>query len=407
MEHAVGLSFRQEISALKTSLAQAVSHESSLRREIETLKASLRQARNDNYSAELLLKQKNRKSLAQAASTDASLRQEIETLKASLVQSASSKISLIHEVETLKTALTHALTSEREVRASTRDTLEEWKRVGGILLENIGVLRVELAKTEEELAKVKKKQKAKKVIPFVQRLIQGLIQGKGKLVEEMITLEEPLERGACAEVGECVPPFPGSFPGSTQYNFSFRPLEGSSEVHVLFDGLALHRLEKPDPFTVPSTSPSVFRAKLAPELAALERVTAVLQQAANVELRSAHARASSTGSSIFLPKTARNLRLLVVLWEAGEIEQLKNSLMSVAGERGPKMEEGDCSICAEPLTQEETVSVEGCGHETCKDCLRAYIGTRLGEKVWPVLCPICMAEGASRRRAQGIPVLLV
>ena len=185
-------------------------------------------------------------------------------------------------------------------------------------------------------------------------------------------------------------------------------MEGSSEVHVLFDGLALHHLDQPVPFTVPNaSSPSAFKARLAPELAALERATAGLQQAVNAEMRSAHAIASSTGSSTLIPKTARNLRLLVMLWEASGIEQLTSSLISVVGERSPKMNTGDCLICTEPLTEEKTVSVEGCGHTTCKGCLSGYISTRLEERIWPILCPICMTEDGSRRKAQGILIPLM
>lgn len=196
-------------------------------------------------------------------------------------------------------------------------------------------------------------------------------------------------------------------PPFKRITITFRFLEGSSDVHVLFDGLALHHLGQSGSFAVPNTGPLAFRAKLAPELAALERATAGLQRAVNAELRSAHVRASSTGSSTLIPKTTRNLRLLVVLWEASGIEQLMSSLISVIEERNPKMHAGDCLICTEPLIQEEMVSVEGCGHATCKDCLREYMGARLGEKVWPILCPICMAEGGLQRKAQGMCIRLM
>lgn len=285
------------------------------------------------------------------------------------------------------------------MRASARDTREEWERVERALREEVFVLKNGLEDTEKALTKVKKELQGKKVIPFVQRLIQG----KGRLVEEMITLEEP-PQVVCAEVEEeCVLSFSGwLLSRSKRFIITFRPLEGSSEMHVVFDGLALHHLERHESFSVPKTSVSSFSAKLAPDFAALERATAGLQRAINVELRSAHARASSTGSSTSIPKTARNLRLLVVLWEEGGKENLMRSLMSVVGERGPKMNTGDCLICTEPLSLGEMVSVEGCGHTTCKDCLRQHIASRLGEKVWPVLCPICVAEGGSQRKAQGI-----
>ena len=152
---------------------------------------------------------------------------------------------------------------------------------------------------------------------------------------------------------------------------------------------------------MPKTSPSVFRANLAPDLAALGRATAGLQRAVHAELRSAHISASSTGSSTSMSKSARNLRLLVVLWEEGGKDRLMRSLMSIVGERSPKVNTGDCLICTEPLSQKEAVSLEGCGHTTCKDCLRQYITSRLGEKIWPIFCPICVAAGGSQRKAQG------
>ena len=158
---------------------------------------------------------------------------------------------------------------------------------------------------------------------------------------------------------------------------------------------------------MPNTSPITFKAKLVPELAALERATARLQRAINAEQRSIHTRAILTGSSTFIPQTARNLRLLVVLWEASGIEQLMSSLTSVVGKCSSKINMGDCVICTEPFTRVEMVSVEGCGHTTCKGCLRKHIGTRLGERVWPVLCPICMTEGGSQRKAQGILIPLM
>ena len=103
----------------------------------------------------------------------------------------------------LKMALTHALSSEREMRASARHTREEWERVERALREEICVLRNVLGDTKKALAKVKKELQGKKGVPLFQRLIQG----KRRLVEEMITLEEPLHN-VCAKVEEeCVPLF--------------------------------------------------------------------------------------------------------------------------------------------------------------------------------------------------------
>jgi len=131
--------------------------------------------------------------------------ERIRGLEAALAQAATNESNLKNEVEILKTSLTHALSSEREMRTSALNTREEWVSVERALREEIGVLRKELGNTEKELTKVKKELRGKMVVPFVQRLIQG----RGKLVEEMITLEEP-PQSANAELveEECVPPFP-------------------------------------------------------------------------------------------------------------------------------------------------------------------------------------------------------
>ena len=74
------------------------------------------------------------------------------------------------------------------------------------LREDIGLLRKELESTEKELRKVKKELRGKMVVPFVQRLIQG----RGKLVEETITLEEPPQIAQAEDIeDEYVPSFPG------------------------------------------------------------------------------------------------------------------------------------------------------------------------------------------------------
>lgn len=113
--------------------------------------------------------------------------EQIKWLDAALAQAETNESNLKNEVEVLKTSLTHALSSEREMRVSALNTREEWARLERALREDIGLLRKELESTEKELTKVKKELRGKMVVPFVQRLIQG----RGKLVEETVTLEEP------------------------------------------------------------------------------------------------------------------------------------------------------------------------------------------------------------------------
>ena len=48
---------------------------------------------------------------------------------------------------------------------------------------------------------------------------------------------------------------------------------------------------------------------------------------------------------------------------------------------------GTCTICFDD--EEKTFKITGCGHEVCKDCLRSYISTALGDaSMFPIKCPM-------------------
>ena len=150
--HANESSLRQECSTLKNALEKSVANESSLRQEIQTLKASLARVRYDH------------RTFLEEHSAKQSHIQEITALKKSLTRAADSEILLKREVETLKTTLTHALTSEREMRVSARQTREEWETVERGLREEINMLRFDLGRMRKEL-------KGKKMVPFIQRVL--------------------------------------------------------------------------------------------------------------------------------------------------------------------------------------------------------------------------------------------
>ena len=149
-------------------------------------------------------------------------------------------------------------------------------------------------------------------------------------------------------------------------------------------------------------SPAVFGANLIPELAAVERAAEGLQRAVNSELRHVYTSRPSCLPTFPLMENPRNLRLLVALWEPKGVEGLLNALASKLRDPSPAilMSSGDCAVCTEHFSPEDMITVEGCGHATCKGCLREYIGARMEERIWPVLCPICMAESGQGKRAQ-------
>ncbi len=182
-------------------------------------------------------------------------------------------------------------------------------------------------------------------------------------------------------------------------------------MQVIFDELALQRIEgiDPTPIVQDPTGSSAFRQRLEPELAALERATLGLQQSLSTEIRSAYARSSWRPSTpMHMPRndfrTARDFRLLVVLWEANEIEELKKILTSIIANctPAPSSEAAECLICTDQQWAGMMLAVEGCGHMMCKACFQEYLKVKLGDKVWPILCPICMTESGLQRKPQGI-----
>jgi hypothetical protein len=189
-------------------------------------------------------------------------------------------------------------------------------------------------------------------------------------------------------------------------------MDGSSDVQVIFDGLALQRLERADSTSIVlgTAGASAFKRRLAPELSALERATTGLQQAFNNEIRSAYAKvASRPPMPVHIPRSnfrsVRDFRLLVVLWEAGEMEQLKETVTSIITKCTPKPDLTNCLICTERIHTGLMLTVEGCGHMLCKSCFQEYLKVKLAEKVWPIVCPTCMTDSGSGKRRQGNPVL--
>lgn len=185
-------------------------------------------------------------------------------------------------------------------------------------------------------------------------------------------------------------------------------------MQVIFDGLALQRLERADSTSIAlgTAGASAFKRRLAPELAALERATSGLQLAFNNEIRSAYAKVFPPRPPVpvHIPprgsRSARDLRLLVVLWEAGDREQLKDTVTSIIGKCTPKPDSADCLICTEQFHIGLMLTVEGCGHMICKGCFQEYLKVKLRERVWPILCPGCMTDSGSGKKRQGILVQL-
>ena len=58
----------------------------------------------------------------------------------------------------------------------------------------------------------------------------------------------------------------------------------------------------------------------------------------------------------------------------------------------------DCVVCMEKYPENYSVPVRGCGHVLCRTCMKAHVQSQVDQSVWPVLCPLCVADWS---RTQG------
>lgn len=180
------------------------------------------------------------------------------------------------------------------------------------------------------------------------------------------------------------------------------------DTYVIFDGLALQRLERADPTSVVlgNAGAAAFQRRVGPELAAMGRAVELLQSAYHRDILSARTRSlQRSPTSLQLSRnelgTPKSFRLLIVLWEARELEAL-GTLASIMRKCTPRANTADCLICTERFSTMSMVTVEVCGHMICKRCMQDYIKMKLKASAWPVLCPICTTESESQKKRQGI-----
>jgi hypothetical protein len=53
----------------------------------------------------------------------------------------------------------------------------------------------------------------------------------------------------------------------------------------------------------------------------------------------------------------------------------------------------ECGICMERHHGDRVAALDPCGHEFCRNCIKSHVGVQLAERRFPILCPICKAEG--------------
>ncbi|KAF7309964.1 RING-type domain-containing protein [Mycena indigotica] len=54
-----------------------------------------------------------------------------------------------------------------------------------------------------------------------------------------------------------------------------------------------------------------------------------------------------------------------------------------------------CPLCFEDLPEDDVALVSNCTHQLCRPCMKNYVTSRLADKIYPIFCPVCLAESTT------------
>lgn len=75
-----------------------------------------------------------------------------------------------------------------------------------------------------------------------------------------------------------------------------------------------------------------------------------------------------------------------------EDTRLRRQLLKLQEETDPTF---NCGICLDEHSEQMVARVIPCDHAFCRDSLREYIRSKLGDHRFPILCPVCAADGGA------------
>ena len=52
----------------------------------------------------------------------------------------------------------------------------------------------------------------------------------------------------------------------------------------------------------------------------------------------------------------------------------------------------DCVVCMEKYPEGYSAPVRSCGHLLCRGCMKEHVQSQVDQAVWPVRCPVCVAD---------------
>ncbi|KAE9393084.1 hypothetical protein BT96DRAFT_924279, partial [Gymnopus androsaceus JB14] len=54
----------------------------------------------------------------------------------------------------------------------------------------------------------------------------------------------------------------------------------------------------------------------------------------------------------------------------------------------------ECGVCMETVIDEDLALVDNCQHQFCRECLQGYVLSKIKDRRFPIVCPICMNDKA-------------
>ncbi|EKM59123.1 uncharacterized protein PHACADRAFT_205299 [Phanerochaete carnosa HHB-10118-sp] len=55
-----------------------------------------------------------------------------------------------------------------------------------------------------------------------------------------------------------------------------------------------------------------------------------------------------------------------------------------------------CNICLDRHSHEDAAQVDNCAHTFCRDCIRGHVSSQIGQRLYPIVCPLCSTEKGER-----------
>lgn len=55
-------------------------------------------------------------------------------------------------------------------------------------------------------------------------------------------------------------------------------------------------------------------------------------------------------------------------------------------------EQFDCIICMETIPIDDVARVDACRHKFCRECMRNYVSSKLEDRKYPIMCPVCSTQ---------------